>query len=49
MFLSCLSIVRRLDRPWIIFEAAARLGPPRPRPRPVGACVGVISLVFVNA
>ncbi len=36
MFLSCLSIVRMLLRPWIMFEAAARLGPPLPRPWPVG-------------
>lgn len=36
MFLSCLSMVRMLLRPWIMFEAAARLGPPLPRPRPVG-------------
>jgi len=36
MFLSCLSMVRMFCLPWIMLLAAARLGPPRPRPRPVG-------------
>jgi hypothetical protein len=40
MFLSCLSIVRRLERPWIMLAEAVRLGPLRPRPRPVGGLGG---------
>lgn len=32
----------------MMFAAAARFGPPLPRPRPVGACVGVISFVLTK-
>ena len=32
----------------MMFAAAARFGPPLPRPRPVGAGVGLTSLLFIN-